>query len=63
MLGCCFPLEVFGVLGFPPPQGKGPGDPRIPKWEKLEYCNTIKIILYKNLFKIKKKIVKKYLYY
>jgi len=30
----------------PPPRGVGPGALRIPKWEKLEYCNTIKIILY-----------------
>ena len=61
--GCCFPIVVFRVLGSPssPPRGKGPGAPRIPKWKKLEYCNTIKIILYnfviifyKNLFKIKK---------
>ena len=46
-------------IGIPPPR-EGLGDPRIPKWEKSECCNTIKIILNKfviivyNLFKIKK---------
>ena len=56
-------VEVFsGSWDPPPPQGEGPGDPRIPQWEKLEYCNTHKIILYKFLiifyktfFKIEKK--------
>ncbi len=56
---CCFPLGVFGVLGSPSPsRGEGPGAPRIPNWEKLEYSYTIEIILYnfviiffKNLFK------------
>jgi len=43
---------VVSHLGFsgswdPPPLGEGPWDPRIPKWEKLEYCNTFKIKLYK----------------
>ena len=55
MLGCCFPLRVFGVLGFhssPPPSGGGSWETKYPKWEKLEYCNTIKIVLYKfvNIF-------------
>ena len=51
----------------PTPQVEGPWDPRIPKWGKLDYCCTIKIILYKfeiiylkTFFKFKKflKIVK-----
>ena len=51
--------RVSGVLGS--------GATRILKWGKLEYCNSIKIIMYnfvtnfyKNLFKIKKN-VKKYI--
>jgi len=36
-----------GVFGPPPPEGRVLGlICRIPKWEKWEYCNTIKIILY-----------------
>ena len=46
--GCCFQIGVFRVLGSPsfPAQGKGPRVPRIPKWEKLQFCHNIKIILY-----------------
>ena len=44
---------------------KGPGDPRIPKWEKLEYCNAIKIIFYKLviIFMKFKKIYRKKIYF
>ena len=68
-------VGVFSHLGFsgswdppsPPPGGRSRG-PKNPKVEKLKYCNTIKIILYKiviifhqNLFKIlKHKVLKKY---
>ena len=50
-----------GIPAPPPPQGKeGHGAPRIPKWEILEYCNTIKITLkfFLNLSK-KKELFKK----
>ena len=45
--GVLLPIWGFRAPGIPPPLGEGPGDPRIPKWEKLEYCNAIKIIFYK----------------
>ena len=49
---------------FPPPQGENPGDPRITKWEKLEYGNTMQIqsviVFYKTFLKIlKNKLLKK----
>ena len=60
MLGCCFPLGVFGVLGSPSPsRGEGPGAPRIPNWEKLEYSYTIEIILYNFLIISYKNLLKK----
>jgi len=67
---CWGVVSHLGLLGSwdspPPPQAEGPGDQGIPKWEKLEYCNTIKIILYKfeiifhkAFSKFKKKLLKK----
>ena len=62
-----FPTWGFWGSGFPYPPGGGSRGPKNSKvGKKLEYCNTLKIILYmfviichRNLFKIKNKLLKK----
>ena len=56
MLGCCF--RGPGIPSPPPPWGESPGDIRITKFEKLEYCYTIKIILYKFVIIFYKNLLK-----
>ena len=58
---CWGAVSHLGFSGFwaPPPPGGGSWDTRIPKWKKLEYCNTIKIIAYNFVIIFYKKVFKK----
>ena len=57
-----FPNLGFQGPGIPflprHPRMEGPGDLRFSKWEKLEFCNTIKIILYNIVIIFNKNLLK-----